>query len=196
MQAAARPDRTSGTMQSDEELAAAACRGQRDAFTELVGRYRVRLFRFLLTRCASPADAEDALQDTFVNAYRYLDSYDPRWRFSTWLYRIGIRAAAKTGTETAISDLEPADPDADPLSACIRASTRENVWLTAKRLLSADAFHALWLRYVEELSIRDVSRALDRSPSWVKVTLMRSRNRLAGALDDESASVQKGESYG
>ena len=41
------------------------------------------------------ADAEDALQDTLINAYRYLHSYDSRWRFSTWLFRIAINNASR-----------------------------------------------------------------------------------------------------
>ena len=82
-------------MASDLELIEAAKHGSVDAFTELVHAYRERLLRFLVTRCASFADAEDALQDTMINAYRYIRSYDARWRFSTWLYRIAIRNAAK-----------------------------------------------------------------------------------------------------
>ena len=82
-------------MRSELELIDAAKRGSVDAFTELVRGYREGLFRFLLTRCSSYADAEDVLQDTLINAYRYLASYDPRWRFSTWLYRIAARNAGR-----------------------------------------------------------------------------------------------------
>ena len=82
-------------MSEELTLIDAAKAGSVGAFTELVGRYREGLLRFLITRCSSVADAEDALQDTMINAYRYLKSYDPRWRFSTWLYRIAIRNAAK-----------------------------------------------------------------------------------------------------
>ena len=54
---------------SDElELINAAKAGSVTAFTELVHSYREGLLRFLLTRCSSYADAEDALQDTFINA--------------------------------------------------------------------------------------------------------------------------------
>ena len=48
------------------------------AFTELVNDYRERLLRFLLTRSHSYADAEDALQETLINAYRYLRSEERR----------------------------------------------------------------------------------------------------------------------
>lgn len=157
----------------------AALSGSSDAFAALVGRYRDGLFRFLLLRSGSRADAEDALQEALVGAWRYLASYDSRWRFSTWLYRIAIRHLGRVrplGREPA--EALAASADADPLADCIERDVRENLWLTAKRLLSADAYAAMWLHYVEDLPLAEVAEALDRSRSWTKVTLMRSRRRL------------------
>ena len=61
-------------MLTDEQLVEASLQGSAAAFNEIVERYQQRLLRFLLTRSASRADAEDAIQDTFINAYRYLSS--------------------------------------------------------------------------------------------------------------------------
>ncbi len=183
-------------MQSDEALVEAACGGNKAAFAELVARYQERLLRFLLTKSASRADAEDALQDTFINAYRYLQSYDARWRFSTWLYRIGIRAAHAVRRDDVMEGVDVTDPNADPLHACMRDSSRDNLWLTARSLLSEDAYTAMWLRYVEDMSINDVAIALDKSPSWAKVTLKRSRDRLTGAMADATGEPQRGGVYG
>lgn len=161
-------------------------------------RYQQRLLRFLLTRCSSRADAEDALQDTLVNAYRYLHSYDERWRFSTWIYRIGLRnlGRSKSLAGPAAAPDELPDSNADPLRDCIAQSERENLWLTAKRVLSDEARTALWLRYVEDMSIRDIAAAMERSVSWTKVSLLRSRGRLGVALGEGPAAGKKGEAYG
>ena len=140
--------------------------------------YRVRLLRFLLTRCASFADAEDVLQDTLIAAYRYLHSYDPRWRFSTWLYRIAIRNAQKIRSENVVEFGDLSDEESDPLLHCIAASESENLWLSARRVLNDDVFAATWLRYAEDMSINDISKALDRSDSWTKVNLLRARKAL------------------
>lgn len=161
------------------------------AFTELVESYKLRLLRFLLTRCRSHADAEDALQDTFVNAWRYLDSYDPRWRFSTWLYRIAVNNAAKLNAPVVEPAVDIVDHDSDPLAACIARSERENLWLSARRLLSDEVYAAMWLRYVEDMSIRDVSRVLDRSHAWTKVNLHRGRQALDAELNAQSAKEKK-----
>ena len=58
------------------------------AFEQLVFHYQDRLYRFLLARAISRADAEDALQETFAAAFRYISGYRSRYRFSTWLYTI------------------------------------------------------------------------------------------------------------
>lgn len=170
-------------MKDEAALIEAARGGSTAAFTELVEAYRGRLLRFLLTRSASFADAEDALQDTLVNAYRYLPGYDSRWRFSTWLYRIAINNVAKirsAGTEE-LGDL--ADTESDPVAHCIAASDRENLWLTARRVLNDEVYAAMWLRYVEDMSVKDISAILDRSVAWTKVNLLRGRHSLSAELN-------------
>jgi len=180
---------------SDElQLIDKAKAGSVTAFTELVRRYQDRLLRFLLTRSASYADAEDALQDTFINAFRYIDSYDPRWRFSTWIYRIALRNAARLHTPATVELDDIADDSNDPLTECIVASDRENLWLSARRLLSDELYTAMWLRYAEDMSIRDVASVLDRSTSWTKVNLMRGRRALDAELNRSAA--RESEAYG
>ena len=174
-----------------------AAKEERDyACSELVGGYPERLLRFLLTRCRGSADAEDAIQDTFINAYRYIGSFNPRWKFSTWLFRIALRNAAKIGRPTEEIESDAPNTTPDPLEACIVASERENLWLTAKRMLSRDAFSAMWLRYAEDMSVKDIARTLDKPMSWTKVTLMRSRRRLSAELAGGHEATANGEAYG
>jgi RNA polymerase sigma-70 factor (ECF subfamily) len=168
------------------QLIDAAKAGSAKAFADLVESYRVRLLRFLLTRCASHADAEDALQDTFMAAYRYLHSYDPRWRFSTWLYRIAIRKVQKIRHENIVEIGDLSDEEDDPLLHCIAASETENLWISARRILNDDVFVATWLRYAEDMSINDISKALDRSVSWTKVNLLRARKALEAEMNSEN----------
>jgi len=181
---------------SDEQLVEASLAGTAAAFDELVGRYQERLLRFLLTRSSCRADAEDAIQDTFINAYRFLASFDPRWRFSTWIYRIALRNLARQRRPEWLESDEALAGNDDPLQDCIDRSERENVWITARRLLSDEAYSAMWLRYVEDMSVKEIAKALDKSLSWTKVTLLRGRRRLTAELAaDGQASAQR-ESYG
>lgn len=159
-------------------LIAAAKTGKDAAFCELALHYRDRLLRFLIVRGASRADAEDATQDALVNAWRYLPSYDPRWSFSTWLYRIALRQIPKkTATEVPLTGNEPVTPGhADAIDL-------DNVWRLAQQHLNHDAVSALWLKYAEGLKIRDIAHAMQRSQAWVKVSLMRSRRALRAEVE-------------
>jgi len=195
-------------VKSDEQLVKAAQAGSDAAFGELVFRYRDRLLKFLRTRSASHADAEDAVQDTFVSAYRYLDSYDPRWRFSTWIYRIAIRNLTRHVTQKdrgngrvdiggdSTNEAVAAAASLDPLAQCIERGQRENLWLTAKRLLAPEAFNAMWLHYIEDLPQKEVARVLDRSLAWTKVTLLRARRQMTKELAVPSTTVNRNERYG
>jgi RNA polymerase sigma-70 factor (ECF subfamily) len=73
---------------TDEELIRDAKSGDRGAFTLLVKRYEDTVFRFSLKLCRDREKAEETLQDTFINVYRKLGSFDGKSKFSTWLYTV------------------------------------------------------------------------------------------------------------
>lgn len=179
----------------DEQLVEQALRGDQAAFRALVDRYQQCLLRFLRARCRTPTDAEDALQDAFLDAWRHLHTFNPRWRFSTWLYRIAIRRAQRNDRGTTL----PADDiaiDDDPLLQCIADSERDNLWLLARRTISHDACTALWLRYVDDMPLTEIARAMQRSLPWTKITLMRARRSLKSALTESNDRQVTGKAYG
>ncbi len=182
-------------MNNEVALIKAARQGSATAFAKLVNNYREGLLRFLLTRASSYADAEDALQDTLINAYRYLHSYDSRWRFSTWLYRIAINNVARLKTADTVELGDLSDEESDPLAHCIAASDRENLWQCARRELNDEVYTAMWLRYVEDMSVNDISTVLERSVSWTKVNLLRGRKTLDLELN-KVATDDKSKAYG
>ncbi|HXX65433.1 MAG TPA: sigma-70 family RNA polymerase sigma factor [Bacteroidota bacterium] len=73
---------------SEERLIATARGGDRRAFGELVRRYEETVYRFAFKLCRDREKAEETFQDTFINVYRKLDSFDGKSKFSTWLYTI------------------------------------------------------------------------------------------------------------
>ncbi len=182
-------------MLTDEQLVEQALRGDQAAFGGLVDRYQQPLLRFLRTRCTTPADADDALQEAFLDAWRYLHSFNPRWRFSTWLYRIAIRRAQRGAQELTRAAVDIA-VTADPLMHCIDENERDNLWLLARSVLSPDACTALWLHYVDDMPLKEIARAMQRSLPWTKVTLLRARRRLKIALAAVSDGPLEGKAYG
>ena len=162
---------------AEQQLIRQAQAGDQSAFTQLAEQYRGRLHRFLWLKSGDRGDAEDATQEALLNAWRYLQSYDEKWQFSTWLYRIGLRQlkrpTAVTGPETETSVCDNVESEID----------MDNVWRAAQQCLSTDACRALWLKYAEDASIREIAEVLGRGQVWVKVNLMRSRQRLAKELN-------------
>jgi RNA polymerase sigma-70 factor, ECF subfamily len=104
----------------DEALVRRAAAGEREAFDELVRRHRARVYALALRICRNADDAEDALQETFIAAYRALPRFDRRARVSTWLYRIATNKcydilARRRPTADPAALPEPADPH-DPFA--------------------------------------------------------------------------------
>ncbi|HEX7528488.1 MAG TPA: sigma-70 family RNA polymerase sigma factor, partial [Thermoanaerobaculia bacterium] len=77
----------------DADLVRAALAGDADAFGVLVERYRVRLYRFVERYTNDAEDARDVTQEVFLKVHAALDSFDPSYKFSTWLFRIAGNAA-------------------------------------------------------------------------------------------------------
>src|SRR6267142_3276719 len=82
-----------GVETSDETLAARAAAGDEPAFEALVIRYQARVFRLARRLTGNDGDAQDSLQDAFLQVHRHLPSFRGESRFSTWLYRIATNAA-------------------------------------------------------------------------------------------------------
>jgi RNA polymerase sigma-70 factor (ECF subfamily) len=170
---------------SDEELARQTWAGSLESFEELVLRYQGRIYRFVRNFCRAEIDARDITQDTFVRAYQAIAQFDPRQSFAGWLFAIARHKcidhyrAAKP-----ISDAAPPEgrDDNDPAVQLARREDSENLWHIARRHLSEVQFQALWLKYVDELEVADIARALGKTRTHVKVLLFRSRQILATKL--------------
>lgn len=181
------------TLSSEQSLIDRACKGSVDAFEKLVLLYQDRLYRFLLIRAGNKADAEDALQDAFVAAFRYLPSYRREYSFSTWLFTIALRQLGALRkkclpqTEDLIESVVCAQPGPEQLG--MQRQRNETLWQTARRCLNEFQFLALWLFYVEEMSLADIASTMQRPSSWVKVNLMRARRRLSAELEHSSFST-------
>src|ERR1700709_1779662 len=98
----------SGT-RTDAELVVSALTGWRDAFRELVTRFERPIYSLVLRMVQDPGVAEDLAQEVFVKAFRRLATYDPQWKFSSWLFKIAHN--------TTIDHLRRGAPEPGPLEA-------------------------------------------------------------------------------
>ncbi|MGB8951979.1 MAG: sigma-70 family RNA polymerase sigma factor [Candidatus Aminicenantales bacterium] len=188
---------------TDEELAAQTAAGSRAAFEVLVFRYSPRLFYFLRSRSESDEDIEDLMQETFLRAFRHIGRYNPKWRFSTWLYTTAVRLAisrhrAKKTRPLPLDPELPEHPSHGPQERLIQkeeAQARKNIWNLA-RTMKPGEYQALWLRYAEGLPVKDIARAMNKTQLGVRALLHRSRLKLGQKLRSPSAALAEATSAG
>jgi RNA polymerase sigma-70 factor (ECF subfamily) len=171
-----------------ESLARLAQDGSLLAFSQLVEEFEARLFNFILRRVGNWADAEELTQETFVRAWERIGRYDSRWKFSTWLFTIGLRLAVSDHRSRSRMRLAPTHA----VESVSRRDDAESVsdrelgaptWDLAGRLLTPSQHTALWLRYAEGLGIAEIARIMNRTQVSVRVTLFRAREALAREIN-------------
>lgn len=194
---------TPAAEQSDEGLAALAAAGDDLAFEALLGRYEARVYRLARRLTGDDADAQDVLQDAFLQVYRKLGSFRGESRFSTWLYRIATNAALmqrrgrkRRPTESLEAYLPRFDDNGVHLgeSAALQAASQADELLD-RRLLAEkaqegvarlpDLYRAAFvLRDLQELSTAEVAELLGLDPATVRQRVHRARLMLRGYLSD------------
>jgi len=183
---------------NDEALAERAARGDHKAFGELVMRYQHRVYTLARRLGNSPADAEDAAQDTFLRAWRALSQFRREARFATWLYRIASRRALDVALKRRSHETYEFDLDDAPLTSmalqgddAIGDAERRDL----ERLIGAlppIQRAVITLYYYQDRSVRDVATALGIPEGTVKTHLHRARLSLRREL--EAAEDRSGES--
>lgn len=145
-------------------------------------------------------DAEDVAQETFIRMLRGLERLEPGVPFSAWIFTIAkrtglnhLRTERRHARRVAAwtSAAESASRDG-PLESALVAETRDRLWGIASRTLPKRQFTALWLRYVEEMPVAGIARALGSTAVAVKLQLLRGRRRLEPALAEAACSLHAG----
>ncbi|HWQ04727.1 MAG TPA: sigma-70 family RNA polymerase sigma factor [Longilinea sp.] len=175
-------------------------RGDRTEFARLVDEYSLHIYRLALRMLGNPQDAEDVLQDTFLNALRALPKFEGRSSLSTWLYRIAVNEAlivirkrkpqvsltaenedgdeGENGDEMQIVDWGHL-PESDLLSNEAKQHVNQAIQQLPETLRVV-----FLLRDVEGLSIEETATTLNISQAAVKTRLLRARLRLREDLSN------------
>ncbi len=162
--------------------------GDEDAFGVLARRHMGGLHRVVARMLSDDEEAWDVVQMALVRAWEHFDRYDSRWRFSTWLYRIGTNLAidvvrARSSRERAhqaggLRVVASQDGPADRLEA----NEIERVLRRLANELSPQQRAAFLLREVEGMETAEVARVMDCSPATVRNHVFHARKILKREL--------------
>ena len=190
--AQALPDR-----EADAELAARATVGDQAAFEKIMRRNNQLLFRTARSILKNDEEAEDAVQEAYLHAYRGLGSFRADARLSTWLVRIVANEAfgrlrrrsadvipLDTVTDTAAAHTETfmdQDPNGQPEHAAVRAEVRKLI--EARIDMLPDAFRTVFmLRAVQEFTVEETAAALGIPEATVRTRFFRARSLMREGL--------------
>jgi RNA polymerase sigma-70 factor (ECF subfamily) len=175
---------------SEEQLIAAAKTGRRAPFGELCERHVKKVFRVIFRIMRNREDAEDAVQECFLNAFVHLKDFDGRSQFVTWLTRIAINAALmklrknRGAREVPIDEPNPPcelerhneiQDDAPDPEETYRLRERREILNTAILRLRPRARNVVELIHLQEHSLRETAQILGISTAAVKARMFHAR---------------------
>jgi RNA polymerase sigma-70 factor, ECF subfamily len=191
---------------ADAELVAQAQGGKLEAFEELVRRHTQLIYRTLIAILGNPVDAQDAMQDTLLNAFEHISGFQRRSKFSTWLVSIARNTALQSlrgrkNMESLDESESEEDRDFRPRQVrdwrdnpeqCHSKSEMRQLVETGILGLPAKYRVVVMLRDIEQLSTDDVARQLGLSVPAVKTRLLRGRLMLREWLSPHLTTSTKG----
>jgi len=185
----------------DEALVEIFNSGVRDAFVELVGRYQGRIVNFIYRALGDFERSEELAQESFLRAFRKADSFDSKYRFSTWLYTIArnlasneLRDRSRRPTPYGIEDEDWASagmsmsewrgrPEGDPARILLNKEMKQALEKALGRL-SDEHRMALILKEYDGLTYGEIADILETSAGTVKSWVYRAKREIYRILKD------------
>jgi RNA polymerase sigma-70 factor (ECF subfamily) len=184
----------------ETRLAKLARNGDRHAFAELVELYKDKIFHLAYRMLNNKHEAEDAVQETFLRVYTNLHRYDEHQKFSTWIFRIGTnhcidrlrkRKHAAYSLDAEMPDGEGNDyysmlagQEHSPEKQIILSETQQQIRKAIDSL--PEKYKAVViLRYLQDMSLQEISDVLDMPVTTVKTRVHRGREYLRKKLEPE-----------
>lgn len=182
--------------QREKRLIKKVKKGDHRAFSELVDLYKNSVYSICLRMVGNRQEAEDLSQEVFIRAYHHIDKYDIDRKFSTWIFRIATNLsidylrkkkpsvyldADMPGSEGFTLSTQLASDDPLPDELVVREE--EEKWLQAEIGQLPEKYRtAIILKYIEDLSLKEISAILGIPVATVKTRIHRGREALRERL--------------
>lgn len=188
---------------ADVELMLRVKQGDREAFRQLIGKHQKPLLNYIYRMTGNPAEAEDLVQEVFLNIYRAAPRYEPQAAFATWLYRIATNVTlnylrdhkpqllASLNQESECQENSILEiPDSHPLAdeVLIEEERVRNI-RNAVAALPENQRLVLILTKFQNLSLKEAAEILECSPMAVKSLIFRAYANLRRKLAPVATEV-------
>lgn len=186
---------------SDEDIARTVQKGDREAFGLLVLRYQPKLARYARKFLFRGDDVTDLIQDVFVKAYTNIQGFDPKRRFSPWIYRIAhntfvnaVRDSAKDRANFSLFDVDVlfphpvADEKADDL---VKRTETKRLLDVSLGLLEPKYREAVVLYYYEDLGYKEIAEILQIPISTIASRVQRAKELLRKTVESRVVLIKE-----
>jgi RNA polymerase sigma-70 factor, ECF subfamily len=171
-------------------------KGDQNAFAEIVELYKDKVYQLCFRMLGNPHEAEDIAQEAFIRAYINIHSYDSSKKFSTWLYRIATNLSIdriRKKKPDYYLDAEVAGGEGLTLYSQVAADVAlpedEVQYVELQEIIQEEILKlpdkyrsVIVLKYIEELSLKEISEILDLPINTVKTRIHRGREALRKQL--------------
>ncbi len=179
----------------DDEMIARILAGEQRMFEPLMRKYNQRLYRIGMSVLENEAEAEDAMQATYISAYEHLSGFEKRSAFGTWLMRIMLNQCyqQKHKKKKFLSSFESSDNFIDMKTPANELANKElsSILQNAIEHLPEKYRLVFVMREMEHMSVRETATVLDIEEPNVKVRL----NRAKGMLREHLSSYMQDHVY-
>ncbi len=186
---------------SDEQLVEIAISENPDAFGEIVKRWERKIFALCFGMLSREEDARDAVQETFISAFRNLSNFRGDAKVSSWLHRIAVNQCltkhrrTKVRSESYLEDEAESNqevfalPDSNSPALILEQNQKSKIIRQAVGSLPEDLRQVIVMKEFQELTFQQISETLDLPLSTVKSRLYTALKQLKSKLERVSLEV-------
>lgn len=171
-------------LSSDEQIVTTVIAGDVDSYGDLMARYEQKLIRYVIYLARDQVSAQDIVQETMIKAYQNLRNFNPKYKFSSWIYRIAhnetmnaIKKDRRINRNVDIEIIEDHSRESDIMHKIDRAILRTDLNICLKKL-DVKYREILMLQYFENMKYTEIADVLRIPPSTVGVRASRAKNKL------------------
>ena len=161
--------------------------GDVEAYAGLVDRHYARCARIAFRILGNREDAEEAIQDAFLRAFKALGDYEDRERFAAWLTRILVNQCRTVLARTKRRDAMFAELDPRRLEFVVGHEPDDDSWAELEQVLGQlppEQREAIVLKYADDLTYEEMSRITGAGESALKMRVQRAFARLRSLLQE------------